>query len=145
MTPALPMQLRSVTLVLLACTLSGCSMPRDMKDIAGTYVMHAKWAADTLRLRTDGRYVRTYHKEQEPIATDSGRWFLSRSRRLVALRDFPKRWAFVHDLMNDRKGLALLQPTTLALTIERSRLGKMRLGWHTQFGWWYDRLSSTTQ
>lgn len=134
-----------LALALLACSLSGCSLPNDMKSISGTYVMHAKWAADTIRLKANGHYVRTYHKDQEPLATDSGKWFLSRNRHYVALRDFPKRWAFVHDRMNDRKGIALLQPTTLALTIERSRLGKMRLGWHSQFGWWYDRLSSKAE
>ena len=138
-------QIRGAGLALLTYTLSACSPPKDMKDIAGTYVMHAKWAADTIRLKADGRYVRTYHKDQEPTATDSGKWFLSRNRHDVALRDFPKRWAFVHDRMNDRKGSALLQPTTLALTIERSRLGKMRLRWHSQFGWWYDRLPSKAE
>lgn len=59
---------------------------------------------------------------------------------MIGLQNFPKRWPFVHDLMGDRKGLALLVPTTLALTIERSYFGKVRLGWHSDWGWWYDRL-----
>lgn len=113
-----------------------------MGAVAGTYVMHQHSAADTLWLNANGTYVRSYHASNEPRVKDTGRWFLSRNHKLVALRDFPKRWAFVHELMNDRKGTALLQPTTLALTIERSRLGKFRLGWHSAFGWWYDRIAT---
>ncbi|CAN5521105.1 hypothetical protein BH09GEM1_BH09GEM1_25070 [soil metagenome] len=136
---------RGIALALVMCAPSACSLPKDMNDVAGTYVMHQRWAADTIRLRADGHYVRTFQRDHETAARDSGRWFLSKNRRLVALRDFPKRWPFVHDLMTDAKGLALLQPTTLALTIERSRLGKRRLGWHSQFGWWYDRLSNRSE
>jgi hypothetical protein len=135
------MRLSLIAIVLSSCAAIACSAPKDMNAVAGTWVMHQKWAADTIWLRKDGRYVRFYRRDNEPAATDSGRWFLSRNRRLVALRDFPKRWAFVHDLMADRKGVALLQPTTLALTVEHSRLGKLRLGWHTSFGWWYDRIA----
>lgn len=134
------MRLRTLISGLVALGLSACSAPKDMGAVAGTYVMHQKWAADTIRLRADGRYVRVYRNQKDPAVSDSGRWFLSRNRRLVALRDFPKRWPFVHDLMGDPKGLALLQPTTLALSVEHSRTGKLRLGWHSSFGWWYDRI-----
>ena len=137
----LQMRLRALAFTLAAYGLTACSGPRDMNAVAGTYVMHQKWAADTLRLQANGHYVRTYKSDNEPRATDSGRWFLSRNRRLVGLRDFPKRWPFVHDLMGDPKGAALLQPSTVALTVERSRLGKLRLGWHSSFGWWYDRIA----
>lgn len=136
------MRLRGLVFALSAASFSACSAPRDMGAMAGTYVMHQKWAADTIRLRPNGRYVRTYKKDRAPAATDSGRWFLSRNRRVVALRDFPKRWPFVHDFMSDRNGVALLQPSTLALTVEHSRLGKLRLGWHPTFGWWYDRIAA---
>ena len=74
------MRLRGLFLALSASSWSACSAPRDMGAVAGTYVMHQKWAADTIRLRPNGRYVRTYNKEHEAAATDSGRWFLSRNR-----------------------------------------------------------------
>jgi hypothetical protein len=136
------MQHSRLVIVIVTCSVSACSAPKDMNAVAGTYVMHQHWTADTLWLKANGTYVRSYHAKNEPLVKDTGRWFLSRNHRLVALRDFPKRWAFVHDLMNDRKGVALLQPTTLALTVERTRLGKLRLGWHSTFGWWYDRIAS---
>ena len=138
------MRLHGVVLALAACFAAACSAPKDMGAVAGKYVMHQKSAADTLWLNANGTYVRSYRASNQPPMKDTGRWFLSRNRKLVALRDFPKRWPFVHDLMTDPKGTALLTPTTLALTVERSRLGKLRLGWHSAFGWWYDRLSAGT-
>ena len=135
------MRLNVLGFSVLMCAASACSAPRNMSAVAGTYVMHQKWTADTLWLNANGTYRRSYHAANEPLVKDTGRWFLSRNHKLVALRDFPKRWAFVHDLMNDRKGIALLQPTTFALTVEHSRLGKLRLGWHSTFGWWYDRIA----
>lgn len=138
------MRHHGLVFALLACSALACSAPRSMSDVAGTYVMHQKWAADTLWLKANGTYRRSYHAIREPVVSDTGRWFLSRNRKLVALRDFPKRWPFVHDLMNDRSGRALVQPSTLAFTVEHSRVGKLRLGWHSTFGWWYDRIGEGT-
>ena len=73
---------------IVACSLSACSAPKDMGAVAGTYVMHQHWTADTLRLNANGTYVRSYHANNEPLVKDTGRWFLSRDHKLVALRDF---------------------------------------------------------
>lgn len=131
----------TVPIGLLAAALAACSIPHDMAGIAGVYVMSQKRASDTLRLTADGRYTRTYRVDDEPAVVDSGRWFLSRDARLVGLRDYPRRWAFVHDLMSDTtRGRLLTRPSSLALTVERSRLGALRLGWHSDWGWWYLRV-----
>lgn len=106
-----------------------------MAGLAGVYVMSQKSAADTLRLQADGRYTRTYRVDDEPAVVDSGRRFLSKNARLVGLRDYPRRWAFVHDLMSDTTGgRVLTRPSSIALTVERSPLGALRLGWHCDGG-----------
>ena len=129
-------------LVLATLGLAACTKPRDVAALAGTYVMHQSLAADTLHLRADGRYVRAYRKAGAATMVDSGRWFLTNNKKMVGLRDYPRRWAFVHDLMGDPNGLALTRPATLALTVERGRFGRLRLGWHSEFGWWYERIKS---
>jgi hypothetical protein len=83
----LPMRAHHLVAVLVAGSAVACSSPKDMRAVAGTYVVHRKWAADI-------------------------------------------------------RGTALLRPTTLALTIEYSWLGKLRLVWYPTFGWWYDRIAA---
>ena len=129
-------------LLLVTMGIVACSLPKDTKSLAGTYVMHLEQrAADTLVLRADGRYVRRYRANEDTTASiDSGSWFLSKNGKLVALRNFPKRWRWIHDCMyTGMVCKALTEPTMLALTLERSHLGfgKFRLGWHSDFGWWY--------
>lgn len=130
-------------LVLVAAMAEACATPSDTAGLVGTYVMSKTWNQDTLRLRADGRWVRRFHAEDQPAVTDSGAWFLSRGARSVGLRQFPKRWAFVHDLMGDTtQGRVLTAPVTLSLTISRARwgMGRLRLGWHPEFDWWYVRV-----
>ena len=82
--------------------------------------MHITVTADTLVLRQDGRYVRSYRAPGEAVVIDSGGWFLSKNGRLVALRDYPKRWRWVHDCMyTGTVCKALTEPSMLALTVER--------------------------
>jgi hypothetical protein len=127
-------------LALLLIVIS-CSAPKAPSELAGVYVMNQTQAADTLWLRGDNRWVRRYH-QRNFFAADSGPWFLASKGRMVGLREFPKRWAFVHDAFFDTtKGRVLVTPTTLGLTIERSWLGKRRLGWHPDWGWWYERVA----
>lgn len=105
--------------------------------------MTKTWNADTLQLRADGRWVRRFKADDAPAVTDSGTWFLTSGARLVGLKAFPKRWAFVHDLMGDTtSGRVLTVPVTLSLTVSRARLGMgaLRLGWHPEFDWWYVRI-----
>lgn len=66
--------------------------PPEMADVAGTYVLSIQ--TDTLRLDSMGRYARTYAQMGPPkrVAVDSGRWRLSRNRRLVAVYELPQRW-----------------------------------------------------
>ena len=124
---------------------AGCALPKDMTGVAGTYVMSKTWAADTLHLRADGHYVRTFRDLREsavaPTVTDSGSWFLTRNHRSVGLKRFPPRWAFVHDLKGDTtRGKVLEMPRTLSLTIQHSWRGTLRLAWHPEFGWWFVRV-----
>ena len=128
-------------MALLLSSAVSCSLPRTMPELAGTYVMHKDYAADTLVLRADGRYVRWYRKGDIAAVVDSGAWVLSNHATAVALRDYKKRWRFVHDCMYSLECKELTQPATLALTIERSRWGTFRLGWHSGFGWWYSRIA----
>ena len=134
---------RSLGLVALPAILSlGCSPPSDVAGLAGTYVAsQTTWGAtDTLRLRADGRYVRTYKAEAGAAVSDSGGWFVSRDKRAVALKGYPPRWSFVHDLMGDTTNGRILEvPRTISLTLDRSWRGTVRLGWRPEFGWWYVR------
>ena len=128
--------------VLLATGILGaCSPPHDVAGLAGTYVMSKTWNADTLVLRADGHWVRRFKAEDKPVAVDSGPWFLARDARSVGLRAFPKRWAFVHDLMGDTtEGRVLTRPAMLSLTVRRSWRGTVRLGWYPEWDWWYVRV-----
>lgn len=127
-------------LALLVCTMLGCAKPSDMKGLAGTYVMAVWDANDTLRLRDDGRYVRSLTDHNRKSTTDSGPWFVANHGAAVALRDYPKRIPFVHDLRNDPKGEKLLIPSIVSLTIARSWKGTLRLEWYPSFGWSYARV-----
>ena len=127
--------------LLAAALLCACSPPRDVAGLSGTYVMSKPWNADTLVLRADGRYVRRFKAEDAPQAVDSGAWFLTRGAGYVGLRAFPKRWAFVHDLMGDTtNGRVLTTPTMLSLSVRLSWRGVVRLGWYPEFNWWYVRV-----
>lgn len=132
----------TVRAIVLAWLVAGCTPPRDPAGLAGTYVAHqTNWGAvDTLRLSADARYVRTYKADEGVPVTDSGSWFLSRDKRTVALKAYPPRWRFVHDLMGDTtNGRILEEPRIISLTIGRSWRGTVRLGWRPEWGWWYDR------
>lgn len=83
---------RGVVAAFLGAGIWACSRPNNVAGIAGTYVMHITVTADTLVLRKDGRYVRSYRAPGEAAVIDSGGWFLSKNGRLVGLRDYPKRW-----------------------------------------------------
>lgn len=116
----------------------GCDNPSDVKGLAGTYVMAASSGIDTLRLRADGRYVRTLRKGNGSVTTDSGGWFVASHGTAVGLRDYPKRLPFVHDLQGDPKGVKLLVPRLQSLTVGRSWKGRLRLEWYPSFGWSYE-------
>ena len=141
-----PRNIIAMTLLATVTTLvAGCALPNDMAELAGTYVMSKTWAADTLHLRADGHYVRTFRDLRDsavaPTFTDSGSWFLTRNHRSVGLKRFPPRWAFVHDLKGDTTGGKILEmPRTLSLTIQQSWRGTLRLAWHPEFGWWFVRV-----
>ncbi|HYV97367.1 MAG TPA: hypothetical protein VE967_07950 [Gemmatimonadaceae bacterium] len=111
--------------------------------ISGTYIMSKTFNADTLRLLADGRYSRTFVAPGKASVTDTGAWFLSRDRTLVGLRNYPKRWAFVHDLMGDTtNGRVLAIPSTVGLRVSRTWYGRRRLGWYPEFGWFYVRSNT---
>jgi len=136
----------ATTLLVTFTTLAvGCALPKDTAGLAGTYVMSKTWAADTLHLRADGHYVRTFRDLRDSsvalTVTDSGSWFLTRNHRSIGLKRFPPRWAFVHDLKGDTThGKVLEMPRTLSLTIQHSWRGTLRLAWHPEFGWWFFRV-----
>jgi hypothetical protein len=126
--------------VAIAYVIAGCDKPSDVKGLAGTYVMAVWGVHDTLQLRVDGRYVRTLAGNDKHATTDSGGWFVASHGKAVALREYPKRIPFVHDLMNDPKGTKLLIPSMVSLTVARSWKGALRLEWYPSFGWSYVRV-----
>jgi hypothetical protein len=129
---------RAVSLV-IAGILFACASEPTALSLAGAYVMSRNANADTLFLRAGGVYRRSFHGPNG-LAIDSGRWTLSRDHRMVILRDFPKRWAFVHDLMGDTtNGRVLTRPGTVGLTLSRSWTGKTRLDWYPEFAWRFER------
>jgi len=130
------------TVLSVAVAAAACSPPRDAAGLAGTYAAsQTKWGAtDTLWLRANGSYRRTFKADDGEPVSDSGSWFISRDKRTVALKGYPPRWRFVHDLMGDTtNGRVLEEPRTISLTIRRSWRGTVRLGWRPEFNWWYVR------
>jgi hypothetical protein len=129
--------------VLAAACATACAGDVTVDRLAGAYVMTKDWNADTLHLYKDGRYTRTFAAPGKPVMTDSGKWFLSRDKKKVGLLNYPKRWAFVHDLMGDTtQGRVLTVPTTVGLWVEHSWNRQPRLAWYPEFGWRYRRVGS---
>ncbi|MDA1080818.1 MAG: hypothetical protein O2973_03920 [Gemmatimonadetes bacterium] len=129
--------------LLALLTIGACSPPRDVSGLAGTYVMNQTPHADTLVLSADGRYVRWFKMLNGPAATDSGSWTLSPEGERIGLREFPKRWAFGHDLVGDTtQGRILEVPINITLTVTRRVWGTVRLGWYPEQGWWFVRIRS---
>lgn len=134
---------RPFVLILCCVTASACSTPPEMADLAGTYVLSIQ--TDTLRLDRMGRYVRTYAHLGAPrrVAVDSGRWRLSRDRRLVALHALPQRWP-EHGRFDPKTGRWHEADTTVrrtqALVIGSTWRGEVTLGVKPEIGWRYRRL-----
>lgn len=134
---------RRFVMVLGWATASACSAPHEMADVAGTYVLSIQ--TDTLRLDSTGRYVRTFAQLGLPkrVAVDSGRWRLSRDRRLVALYQLPQRWP-EHGRYDPQTGRWHEADTavrrTQALVIESTWRGEVTLAVKPEIGWRYRRL-----
>lgn len=130
-------------MVLGWATASACSAPPEMADVAGTYVLSIQ--TDTLRLDSTGRYARTYAHLGVPkrMVVDSGRWRLSRDRRLVALYQLPQRWP-AHGRLDPKTGRWHEADTTVrrtqALVIESTWRGEVTLAVKPEIGWRYRRL-----
>jgi cobalamin biosynthesis Mg chelatase CobN len=137
------MTARLVVVVLTWATASACSAPSEMADLAGTYVLSIQ--TDTLRLDSTGRYARTYAQLGTPkrVTVDSGRWGLSRDRRLVALYALPQRWP-EHGRFDPKTGRWHEADTTVrrtqALVIGSTWRGEVTLGVQPEIGWRYRRL-----
>lgn len=138
------MQPRRSVSVLICGTALACSAPAEIADVAGTYVLSIQ--TDTLRLDSTGRYARTYAQVGMPklVVIDSGRWSLSRDRRLVALYALPQRWP-EHGRFDPKTGRWHEADTTVrrtqALVIESTWRGAVTLGVKPELGWRYRRLS----
>lgn len=134
---------RSYLLILGCVVAAACSAPPEVADVAGTYVLSIQ--TDTLRLDSMGRYVRTYAQLGLPkrVAVDSGRWRLSRDRRLVALYQLPQRWP-EHGRYDPQTGRWHEADTavrrTQSLVIESTWRGRLTLGVKPEIGWRYRRL-----
>lgn len=122
---------------------SACSAPSEMADLAGTYVLSIE--TDTLRLDSLGRYTRVYAQLGTPklVAIDTGRWSLSRNRRLVALSGLPQRWP-EHGRFDPKTGRWHEPNTTVrrteSLVIGATWKGEVTLGVKPEIGWRYRRL-----
>lgn len=138
---SLPMAAMCIRVLVVLLLLSGCGSA-DVESLSGTYVMHQTWNADTIVLRPDGRYVRSFRSQSAPSAVDSGAWRVTKNQKMIALHALPRRWQWVHDCMGiaPEKCTAMNEPNGLTLTIERSWYGARRLGWHSAFGWYYSRI-----
>jgi hypothetical protein len=138
--------MRVVLAIAPAFLVCACAGEVSRERIVGTYVMHPFGNtdnADTLRLRADGRYIRTFAPQAKASAVDSGAWLLSKDNRMVTLRDLPKRWAFVHDLMGDTtQGRVLLRPQSIGLAIGSNWKGTRTLEWYAFSGWTFKRIKS---
>lgn len=134
---------RRFVMVLGCVTAPACSAPPEMADVAGTYVLSIQ--TDTLRLDSTGRYARTYAHLGVPrrVAVDSGRWRLSRDRRLVALYELPQRWP-EHGRFDPKTGRWHEADTavrrTQSLVIESTWRGTITLGVKPEIGWRYRRF-----
>ena len=124
-------------------TVSACSAPSEMADLAGTYVLSIQ--TDTLRLNSLGRYTRVYARwgTLKHVAVDSGRWRLSRNRRLVALDGLPQRWP-EHGRYDPKTGRWHEADTTVrrtqSLVIGSTWRGEVTLDVKPELGWRYRRL-----
>lgn len=130
--------------VLSWATVTACSAPSEMADLAGTYVLSIQ--TDTLRLDSLGRYTRVFAQLGTPRleVIDSGRWRLSSSRRLVALEGLPQRWP-EHGRFDPKTGRWHEADTTVrrtqSLVIGSTWRGKVTLDVKPEIGWRYRRLS----
>ncbi len=77
------------------------------------------------------------------MVVDSGRWRLSRDRRLVALYQLPQRWP-AHGRLDPKTGRWHEADTTVrrtqALVIESTWRGEVTLAVKPEIGWRYRRL-----
>jgi hypothetical protein len=114
-----------------------------MAGLAGTYVMHVDYNTDTLRLDASGRYSRVYVQgSSSDVAADTGRWSLSRNRRLVMIHGLRRRWP-EHGRFDPAQGwhgadTSVVQ--TIGLTIGTTWRGKPELGVRPEIGWRYRRV-----
>jgi len=139
---ARPWTLVAVVLMVQLAALGGCSIPTDMEQLAGTYVMSV--GTDTLRLEASGRYTRVRRAPPStgPVAIDSGRWTISERARLVGLHEFVRTWS-EHGRFDPQQGWHAPDTSarrTIGLAIGRTWSGRVALGVQRELGWRYLRV-----
>lgn len=127
----------------LFAIVSACAPAPQRADLIGSYAMSI--ATDTLYLDSTGSYRRVFVGAGTPtgFGVDTGRWWLSNNRRLVALSAFPRRWP-AHGRYDSVTGAWHQPDTTLrgfvSLQIRSSWTGAVTLDVIPELGWRYRRV-----
>ena len=132
--------------IAIACAavlvVAGCSTPRDIAGLSGSYVMTI--GTDTLHMDGTGLYrrVMVFNASPAVVLVDSGRWMLAQQGRLVALRDLPQRWP-QHGNYDPKQGWHAGDSTirqTVSLVVGSTWTGRTELGVRPEIGWRYLRI-----
>ena len=128
-----------IAFVVLLAVITACDSSAKGRELTGLYVMNKGQAADSLVLRNDSSYRRTYAKLNEAIVVDTGRWSAVNrdGTQQLELSNFLSRWrAETYPTANhSTPGWFVVVPTV--------RFGsRVRLDVDTDLGWAYVRQTS---
>ena len=125
------------TCTFCVCSLASCSWTADLQDVPGTYVMNHGVARDTLVVRSDSTYQRTYLRPGAVAVIDRGRWGTSHIERdtYVSFDSFPVRWRT--ETSPNEQPVAGVWP----VIPERTITGKLKLVVDADLGWAYVQVT----
>ena len=135
----------SILLALCVLASGACAPSRDATSLAGTYAF--SFGFDTLYLEPSGRFRRVFRSAAAAggFSVDTGRWVVSRNRRLVGLSALPQRWP-AHGRFDSLSG-RWHEPDTLlrgavSLQIRATWTGALTLDYKPEIDWRYRRVPS---
>jgi hypothetical protein len=123
---------------------AGCGRQAALSEVPGTYVMNRGRAADTLFVRADGHYRRTYVYPGQQAVVDTGAWTVDTSGAdiFVTFAGFLARWR----AETDPPVLQAQLPATRgywATKPERTASGRVQIVVDPDDGWAYVRKEGT--
>jgi hypothetical protein len=126
---------REILLITIGVMMTACQPTAKEHEIVGSYRLNKGNASDSLELKSDGTFSRTYMSEFRRVERDTGRWQLTteRGQQRLVLTNFTPRWL---------QSPKIPEQNGYWSTYIKTSRGTVRIVVNADLGWRYEQVRS---